>query len=41
MIDIIKSKDDFGCIVAGGISTIKVEVLFKEVIEEKDFFKMI
>jgi len=37
----IKSKDDFGCIVAGEISTNKVEALFKEVIEEKDFFKRI
>jgi len=37
----IKSKDDFGCIVAGDISSNKEESLFKEVIEEKDFFKRI
>jgi len=38
---IIKGKDDFGCIVAGDISTSKVEFLFREVIVEKDFFKRI
>ncbi len=38
---IIKSEDNFGCLIAGDISTNREESLFREVIEEKDFFKRI